>query len=1176
MPDHFRQERTDKMGPSSPAGSDSPLSLVLPQKTKSLPSPHSRPMVHGKMVRGPQQSHAQHPSPHHSSSGYSEPRSSPDRSPYHHHHHHQTGHSSPVYCPVPVAHNGRSMAQLVCDESDEAPLSLVVDKTKFVSDDSGHEDGSSGQNSPFRGGSPHQMPEDYSVAIHRKISHDQESHREMIQPNVTIAKVSDDTAIDLSEQHHNQQEQQQQQQNEDYSSVSEASTCIKIKDFAKITESEPSSDQAIRSQSMDHEVRPIGSLRKSSLSCRSHGFAPQEDMSDLTSEVSSIDTWTSSLLDQNGHPQPTYRQIKTANGEIIFPCDFCDKAFVNRYHLQSHIVTHTGERNFECHKCGKSFGRKSTLRAHMTTHTKTSNFMCPMCEKACNDNNSLEEHIRMHTGEKPFVCSICSKAYARKSHLNVHYRVHTGERPFVCTDCGKDFTEKRFLNDHMQTAHSGQNGPLKCPNCFREFAYKTSLKQHLKKQMCVKNMNRGQGGSSHGAHAKQFQCPFCEKSYSWKQTLKQHVSMYHRNKVHTDEFWKYELAKHRRVGVDLKTNEDMWQKQLGKHAEDGTPLKGTGSHRSPSMDESNHEERWLDQIHARTNSTDQAKVAAEMKALALQSMDTLTLVKMRSSTSVDQAQPTIQVPVSMAAPMTKPKIKLEPELAMNIHEERKSTHQAPHQTQQSYMDLLAQIRASNENSDKTSSSQYTPPSSTPSLVKETAPALTEVTRDSLPALPDIKEEPAAKRTQMWLAQLGNYKEKTIQEDLDRNHDELWEEQIARVRKNAIQLSAPRKAVEIVLDDDASSTDSHPVQGPFPLFPHTYRYSQANHIQIQSDVNLQPAKLEVQAPKVPHQRPRIVPLMSALELHPSPITTQAVIRPKGFPSATITSESKTSGSMALPKPNYPGLLKDDKMVLEKDETEDEENKEEQVEADKRLTLPLEHNIPDALPPTPPSKEQRHDNQVCAKDLGEPIEEPSSFLKLILLDPSARKRLNSNDYGVVPPKKKSVMETEETNDILRRRLLGMKEPQSPSGHSAQNGESKTTSHSHSLGSQSQVAPTSLPATTSASGHPTVRPTGMPAPNLHLLCPQMPTVPFSNRAISKIQTSKIQLQIEVNANNNNNNCSVAEPLKPKDPNEGDEGVQEDLGQKRSDGLTPYAHTSVLKHLLHRYTESDHPEDQ
>merc|ERR1719225_2052389 len=78
---------------------------------------------------------------------------------------------------------------------------------------------------------------------------------------------------------------------------------------------------------------------------------------------------------------------------------------------------------------------------------------------------------------------------------------------------------------------------------------------------------------ANGAVAKQFQCPFCDKSYSWKQTLKQHVSMYHRNQIHTDEFWRYELTKNRRTIMDDKANEDLWKKQLGKHAEETAKLK---------------------------------------------------------------------------------------------------------------------------------------------------------------------------------------------------------------------------------------------------------------------------------------------------------------------------------------------------------------------------------------------------------------------------------------------------------------------------------------------------------------------------------------------------------------------------------------------------------------------------
>ncbi|CAB4065425.1 KRAB [Lepeophtheirus salmonis] len=283
------------------------------------------------------------------------------------------------------------------------------------------------------------------------------------------------------------------------------------------------------------------------------------------------------------HPQAWNGSSGSLSGKESFPCEFCDKIFHQQVPFTvSSRDSYWGEK-FECRKCHKTFGRKSTLRAHMTTHTKVSNFMCPICDKACNDNNSLEEHIRMHTGEKTLF--------------------HTGERPFVCLNCRKDFTEKRFLNDHIQTAHSGQDGPLKCPNCFREFAYKTSLKQHLKKQMCVKNLSRtgnlaNNNGGNNNSNSNNnnnfinngspniscnFPVPFVKKATAGNKHLNSMFPCITVIKFHTDEFWKYELTKHRRAVVDSKTNEDMWKKQLGKH----------GSEQKADNTASN--EMWLEQ-----------------------------------------------------------------------------------------------------------------------------------------------------------------------------------------------------------------------------------------------------------------------------------------------------------------------------------------------------------------------------------------------------------------------------------------------------------------------------------------------------------------------------------------------------------------------------------------------------
>ena len=112
----------------------------------------------------------------------------------------------------------------------------------------------------------------------------------------------------------------------------------------------------------------------------------------------------------------------------------------------------------------------------------------------------------------------------------------------------------------------------------------------------------------------------------------QHVSMYHRNKVHTDEFWKYEMAKHRRTVVDDKDrNDDMWQQQLGKHGKDiesKSVASGQNGYGGETMHLSkadpSHDERWLQQIQRATTKETHEKAKqqplTDVKLLALQSL----------------------------------------------------------------------------------------------------------------------------------------------------------------------------------------------------------------------------------------------------------------------------------------------------------------------------------------------------------------------------------------------------------------------------------------------------------------------------------------------------------------------------------------------------------------------------
>ncbi|XP_017003189.3 zinc finger protein 2 [Drosophila takahashii] len=147
-------------------------------------------------------------------------------------------------------------------------------------------------------------------------------------------------------------------------------------------------------------------------------------------------------------------------GELRYQCDECGKSFASRHSLRYHVKSvHSTERPFACQHCDRRFILRTQLLSHLRTHTgeaKPRIFECQRCSKTWPTKSDLRTHMRSHNPnmERPFKCDRCSKAFFTRGHLNSHLLVHTGEKPFVCEYCDKCYQSVGNLNNHMVRLHA--------------------------------------------------------------------------------------------------------------------------------------------------------------------------------------------------------------------------------------------------------------------------------------------------------------------------------------------------------------------------------------------------------------------------------------------------------------------------------------------------------------------------------------------------------------------------------------------------------------------------------------------------------------------------------------------------------------------------------------------------
>lgn len=109
----------------------------------------------------------------------------------------------------------------------------------------------------------------------------------------------------------------------------------------------------------------------------------------------------------------------------LFQCSECGKEFRSKLSFKNHMDEHSGTRQlYICEVCGKQFNSSDSRRLCMDRHNGVKKFKCSFdgCDKNFLRKEVLKTHLRTHTGEKPFKCDVCGKCFSQRTPLALHCR----------------------------------------------------------------------------------------------------------------------------------------------------------------------------------------------------------------------------------------------------------------------------------------------------------------------------------------------------------------------------------------------------------------------------------------------------------------------------------------------------------------------------------------------------------------------------------------------------------------------------------------------------------------------------------------------------------------------------------------------------------------------------------
>lgn len=163
-------------------------------------------------------------------------------------------------------------------------------------------------------------------------------------------------------------------------------------------------------------------------------------------------------------------------------CETCGKIFSDKFEMSSHFArVHETNKPNKCEKCGKSFATQKLLNRHNISHGPK-NHMCQVCEKTFLQKSQLESHMETHQQVKKYKCEICPKTFSHKRVLAAHILQHSTRngKPFKCEECFKAYKWPEDLNTHRKAEHEGIF-PYYCGFCRKGYLSSSNKKYHEKR-----------------------------------------------------------------------------------------------------------------------------------------------------------------------------------------------------------------------------------------------------------------------------------------------------------------------------------------------------------------------------------------------------------------------------------------------------------------------------------------------------------------------------------------------------------------------------------------------------------------------------------------------------------------------------------------------------------------------